>query len=266
MSVGERLARDHRHDGDRRQRDEDVAAPARERAGELAAAAEPAERRLARRGDLQRRAGDEQDHGEVEQRGQRAVAVGAEDAREDDGEDDLRRGSPPSWRRRGRSPCRSRDRSGGPPAARGRRRRADVRPARVPASSSRRMTLAERACSTLRAHAGLASISGCRGHGRSRCCLPRPRRRARATSSTPTRSRDQSRHRPRRRRPRRRPAAAQPAQATPAPAAAAPAASNAPAQAAQLPRTGWDAGVPGVLGLVLMSAGVALRARVRRSP
>ena len=59
--------------------------------------------------------------------------------------------------------------------------------------------------------------------------------------------------------------AAQPAQATPAPAAA-PAASNAPAQAAQLPRTGWDAGVPGALGLVLMSAGVALRARVRRSP
>jgi hypothetical protein len=59
---------------------------------------------------------------------------------------------------------------------------------------------------------------------------------------------------------------AQPAQATPAPAAAAPAASNAPAQAAQLPRTGWDAGVPGMLGLVLMSAGVALRARVRRDP
>ena len=59
---------------------------------------------------------------------------------------------------------------------------------------------------------------------------------------------------------------AQPAQATPAPAAAAPAASSAAAQAAQLPRTGWDAGVPGALGLVLMSAGVALRARVRRSP
>ena len=59
--------------------------------------------------------------------------------------------------------------------------------------------------------------------------------------------------------------AAQPAQSTPAPASA-PAASNAPAQAAQLPRTGWDAGVPGALGLVLMSAGVALRARVRRSP
>jgi hypothetical protein len=59
---------------------------------------------------------------------------------------------------------------------------------------------------------------------------------------------------------------AQPAQATPAPAVAAPAASNVPAQAAQLPRTGWDAGVPGALGLVLMSAGVALRARVRRNP
>ncbi len=59
---------------------------------------------------------------------------------------------------------------------------------------------------------------------------------------------------------------AQPAQATPAPAAAAPAAGNAPAQAAQLPRTGWDAVVPGALGLVLMSAGVALRARVRRDP
>jgi hypothetical protein len=69
------------------------------------------------------------------------------------------------------------------------------------------------------------------------------------------------------------------ATATPAPAAAPaqapaatttspaqPAAAAAPAQASQLPRTGWDAGVPGVLGLVLMSAGVALRARVRRTP
>src|SRR4051812_1910131 len=52
---------------------------------------------------------------------------------------------------------------------------------------------------------------------------------------------------------------AQPAQAAPAPAAAA-AATTAPAQTAELPRTGWDAGLPGVLGLVLMSAGVALRA------
>ena len=60
-------------------------------------------------------------------------------------------------------------------------------------------------------------------------------------------------------------AAAQPAQSTPAPAAA-PAASNAPAHGAQLPRTGWDAVVPGALGLVLLSAGVALRARVRRDP
>ncbi len=43
--VGERLAREHRHDGDHRQRDEDVPAPARERARQLAAAAEPAQRR-----------------------------------------------------------------------------------------------------------------------------------------------------------------------------------------------------------------------------
>ena len=65
------------------------------------------------------------------------------------------------------------------------------------------------------------------------------------------------------------PAPASPAQAPAATAAPPqPAASAAPAraQAAQLPRTGWDAGVPGALGLLLMSAGVALRARVRRDP
>ena len=78
--------------------------PARERAGQLAAAAEPAERRLARRGHLQRRAEDEEDHGQVEQRGQRAVAVGAQQPREDDGEDDRDEVRAPSWRRRGRSP------------------------------------------------------------------------------------------------------------------------------------------------------------------
>jgi hypothetical protein len=55
-------------------------------------------------------------------------------------------------------------------------------------------------------------------------------------------------------------ATAAPAQAAPAPAAA----TAAPAQAAQLPRTGRDALVPGLGGLVLLSAGVALRARVRR--
>ena len=63
------------------------------------------------------------------------------------------------------------------------------------------------------------------------------------------------------------PAPAQPAQ-TPAPAAPAPAApapSAVPAQA-QLPRTGSDAALPGVLGLILLSAGVALRAHVRRAP
>jgi hypothetical protein len=58
-------------------------------------------------------------------------------------------------------------------------------------------------------------------------------------------------------------APAAPAQ-TQAPAQPAPSAAAAPAQAAQLPRTGWDAAIPGVLGLVLVSAGVALRARVRR--
>jgi hypothetical protein len=61
-------------------------------------------------------------------------------------------------------------------------------------------------------------------------------------------------------------AGAQPAQATATPAASAPAGTSAPAQAAQLPRTGWDAGVPGALGLMLVSAGVALRLRVRRDP
>jgi hypothetical protein len=62
------------------------------------------------------------------------------------------------------------------------------------------------------------------------------------------------------------PAPAAPAQAPAATAAPARSAAAAPARAAELPRTGWDAGVPGALGLVLMSAGVALRARVRRDP
>jgi hypothetical protein len=64
------------------------------------------------------------------------------------------------------------------------------------------------------------------------------------------------------------PAQAQ-APATPAapaaPAAAAPSAAAAPAQAGQLPRTGWDAALPGTLGLIFLAAGVALRARVRRA-
>jgi hypothetical protein len=69
------------------------------------------------------------------------------------------------------------------------------------------------------------------------------------------------------------PAPAQPAQATApaapaqaAPAATAPSRTTGGAQAAQLPRTGWDALVPGALGLVMVSTGVALRARVRRDP
>ena len=65
------------------------------------------------------------------------------------------------------------------------------------------------------------------------------------------------------------PAPAQPAQAQPAPAEPAPAptavAPSAPAPA-QLPRTGWDAALPGVLGVLFLTAGVALRAHVRRAP
>jgi hypothetical protein len=65
------------------------------------------------------------------------------------------------------------------------------------------------------------------------------------------------------------PAPAQPAQApaasaAPAAPAPAPAVAAAPAGAAQLPRSGWAAWVPAVLGLLLVSAGVALRAHVRR--
>jgi LPXTG-motif cell wall-anchored protein len=67
------------------------------------------------------------------------------------------------------------------------------------------------------------------------------------------------------------PAPAAPAQApatTPAapgtPAPAAPAPSAVQAAPAQLPRTGGDARLPALLGLVLLSAGVALRARARR--
>jgi LPXTG-motif cell wall-anchored protein len=58
---------------------------------------------------------------------------------------------------------------------------------------------------------------------------------------------------------------AQSAPAQPAPAQPAPAPAAAPAQAAQLPRTGSDAVLPGVLGLILVAAGVALRAHVRRT-
>ena len=59
-------------------------------------------------------------------------------------------------------------------------------------------------------------------------------------------------------------APAAPAQPAPAAQAAPSAATPVPAQAAQLPRTGWDAAVPGALGLLFVTAGVALRARVRR--
>jgi LPXTG-motif cell wall-anchored protein len=58
--------------------------------------------------------------------------------------------------------------------------------------------------------------------------------------------------------------AAQPAQAPTTPAPSAPA-QPAPAGAhSPLPRTGADARLPALLGLALLSAGVALRARARR--
>ena len=84
----ERLAHDRGADGHDREHDQDVARPAPQRARQLAAAAEAAERALARRRDLERGAGDEQDDREVQQRRERAVAVGAQQPREDDGEDD----------------------------------------------------------------------------------------------------------------------------------------------------------------------------------
>jgi len=59
------------------------------------------------------------------------------------------------------------------------------------------------------------------------------------------------------------PAPAAPATSAQTPAQPAPIAA-APAQSGQLPRTGWDAAIPGTLGLLFVSAGVALRARVRR--
>jgi LPXTG-motif cell wall-anchored protein len=60
----------------------------------------------------------------------------------------------------------------------------------------------------------------------------------------------------------------QPAQPAQAPATSAPAAPTQPAPAAapaQLPRTGEDAWLPALLGLALLSAGVALRAHARRA-
>jgi LPXTG-motif cell wall-anchored protein len=60
--------------------------------------------------------------------------------------------------------------------------------------------------------------------------------------------------------------AAEPAQAPTTPAPTAPTQSaTTPSAQAQLPRTGGDAWLPALLGLVLLSAGVALRAHARRT-
>jgi LPXTG-motif cell wall-anchored protein len=59
--------------------------------------------------------------------------------------------------------------------------------------------------------------------------------------------------------------AAAPAQAPTTPAPTAPTQSaTTPSAQGQLPRTGGDAWLPALLGLVLLSAGVALRAHARR--
>jgi LPXTG-motif cell wall-anchored protein len=62
--------------------------------------------------------------------------------------------------------------------------------------------------------------------------------------------------------------AAQPAQTptTPAPAAHTQPAPNAAQPQPQLPRTGADARLPALLGLALLSVGLALRAHARRTP
>ena len=66
------------------------------------------------------------------------------------------------------------------------------------------------------------------------------------------------------------PAPAAPAQATATPAPAQPEAAPtavAPAPAAaQLPRSGADAALPALLGVILLAAGMALRVRVRQAP
>jgi len=62
------------------------------------------------------------------------------------------------------------------------------------------------------------------------------------------------------------PAPAAPAPAAPTQPAPAPAAQPVQAGQAELPRTGGDARIPPGLGLVLLAAGVALRAHARRAP
>jgi hypothetical protein len=86
VHVQERGERPARQDGGARDdhgRGEDSGAPARDRGGELAAGPEPPQRPLPSRGGLQGEPGHEQDHAEVQQRGERAVAVRAEHPRED---------------------------------------------------------------------------------------------------------------------------------------------------------------------------------------
>jgi hypothetical protein len=84
----ERLAGEDGERGDDHEAGEQAAHPARQRGGQLPAVAEPPERAFAGGRHLERGPGDESDHGQVEQRGERAVVLGAQEAGEDDRERD----------------------------------------------------------------------------------------------------------------------------------------------------------------------------------
>ena len=104
--------------------------PGAQRRAHRLGVAEAVERRLARRGDLHRLAGDEQDQEGRDERGERPVAGRAEQAREDHGEHQLERVVDAASRRRAPPPCPI-------PSAAGRRATAAARPAIVRVITSR---------------------------------------------------------------------------------------------------------------------------------
>ncbi len=88
---GERLAQEHRGRRHGHQGDEQLARPGAQRRAQDLGVAEAVERRLARGRQLHGLPRDEQDQEGRDERGQRAVVRLAEQAREDDGEDELDR-------------------------------------------------------------------------------------------------------------------------------------------------------------------------------
>jgi hypothetical protein len=88
---GDLRPQQHRHRDGGAEREQEPVRPRPQRRAHRLRVPEPVERRLARRGDLYRLAGDEQDQEGRDQRGQRAVPARAEQAREDHGEDELDR-------------------------------------------------------------------------------------------------------------------------------------------------------------------------------